>query len=146
MDVSELRKRIIRALDDARKDAGARRATVDAARNDFAAFLENVAVPLMRQAANVLRAENHRFSVETPNGQARLSADGLPETFVELVLDVDAEHPHVLGRVSVTRGRQGVVLEEREIGGETPIAELGEDVVAAFLVEQLPKIVLKRSS
>ena len=54
MDVSELRKRILRALDDARKDAVVRRREVDEAANAYETFLEQVAVPLMRQAAQVL--------------------------------------------------------------------------------------------
>lgn len=144
MDVSELRKRILRALDEARKDAGARRAAVDAARSEFNTFLDEVAVPLLRQAATVLRGEGHRFSVETPSESARLVADGLPETYVEIVLNADGAAPEVLGRVSVTRGRHGVLLEERPLTTKS-IADLDEDVVARFLVEQIPKIALKRS-
>ena len=54
------------------------------------------------------------------------------------------EHRRVLGRVSVTRGRHGVLLEERPLTTKS-ITDLDEDVVAQFLVEQIPKIALKRS-
>ena len=66
MDTSDLRKRILRALDDARKEATSRRSVVDEAARAYAAFLDVVAVPLMRQAATVLNAEGHKFSVHTP--------------------------------------------------------------------------------
>ena len=53
MDVSELRKGILRALEDARKDAAARREAVDNATAAYEEFLEAIAVPLFRQAVTV---------------------------------------------------------------------------------------------
>lgn len=142
MDVSDLRKRILRALDEGRKDAHARRSAVDAARGDFAAFLENVAVPLLRQAVTVLRSEGLQFSVHTPAESARLANDKSPETFLELVLNVASPQPQVVGRVSVARGRHGVIVEERELAAK-PIAEIGDDDVAKFLVSEVSKLALK---
>jgi hypothetical protein len=143
VDVSDLRKRILRALDDARKEAAARRSTTDEASAAYAAFLETVAVPLLRQAQGVLKAEGHRVAVHTPAGSARLALETAPETFVEIVLDGSAAPPQVLGRVSVTRGRQGVVVEEQPIGPGTPIAKLGESDLAAFLLAGIPKLVVR---
>ncbi len=143
MDVSELRRRILRALDDARKEAGARRVEVDAAAAAYATFLEQVAVPLLRQAQSVLRAERQAFAVHTPAGRARLASEASPESYVEIALDTSGAAPQIIGRVSVARGRQGVVVDERPIGSGKPTAELGETDVASFLVEAIPKLVLR---
>jgi hypothetical protein len=146
MDVSDLRRRILRALDDARKEAAARRGTVDEARRAYAGFLESIAVPLLRQAAIILRAEGHHFTVETPAETARLAADGAPNTFLEFALRLDGPRPQVLLRVSLTRGRHGVILEEKDVGGSKPIAELSEDDVAGLLATEVSKLVVTRSS
>jgi hypothetical protein len=143
MDVSDLRKRIMRALDDARKDATTKRTAVDAARADFATFLSATAVPLVRQAAQVLRAEGHQFSVETPADSVRLVNDHASDTYLEVALEV-GDRPRVVGRVSVTRGRRGVLLEERELAPSTPVAGVEEDDVAKFLVSEVAKLVLKQ--
>jgi hypothetical protein len=143
MDVSDLRKRIMRALDDARKEAQVERASRDTARREFQTFLSDVAVPLLRQAQTVLRAQGYQFSIETPPDSARLTADSAQQTFLELVLDVEHARPRVLGRISVTRGRDGVV-EERPVS-DRPIAQIGEEDLAAFLVSAIPTLVLKRA-
>jgi len=143
LDVSDLRKRILRALDEGRKDALSRRSSVDAARGDFATFLENIAVPMLRQAVDVLRSERLLFSVHTPADSARLAADQSPDTYLEFVLNVAAPQPQVVGRVSVARGRQGVIVEERELSASKAIAELDDDDVAKFLVSEVSKLVLK---
>lgn len=143
MDVSDLRKSILRALDNARKEAATRRTSVDEASAAYATFLETVAVPLLRQAQSVLKAERQAFTVHTPAGSARLASDSAPETFLEITLDSTGARPQVLGRISLARGRQGVVVDERPIGPETPIAQLGESDVADFLLAAIPKLVLK---
>jgi hypothetical protein len=143
MDVSELRKRIIRALEEARSVAGSRRGVVDAARRDYTAFLETVAVPLLRQAATVLKAQGHPFTLETPAETARIVADGAPQTFLELSLQIDGDDPRVMGRVSVSRGRQGLVIEERPLA-TVPISEITENHVADFLVREIPTLIVKR--
>lgn len=143
MDVSDLRKRIIRALDDARKDAATRRTTVDEAAAAYAQFLEKVAVPLLRQAQQVLKAERQAFAVNTPAGSARLVSEAAGETFLEIALDTTGTKPQVIGRVSLARGRQGVVVEEKPIAPDTPIAKLGESDLAEFLLAAIPKLVVR---
>lgn len=144
MDVSKLRQGILRALDEARKDASVRQTGIDAANQAFAGFLSNVAVPLFKQAAIVLRAEGHQFAVHTPAGGARLVAEAAPETFIECVLDTGGGSARVLGRVSLTRGRQGYIFEETPIGQDQAVTDLVEADVAAFLLSAIPKVVLKR--
>jgi hypothetical protein len=143
MDVSELRKRILHALDTARKDAVTRRTEVDEASRAYEQFLENIAAPLLKQAQTVLRAEQQQFTVHTPAGSIRLVSDSAPQTFVEFILDVSPRVPHVLGRVSLTRGRQGVLVEERPLASGKPVAELVEDDVAQFLVTEIPKLIVR---
>jgi hypothetical protein len=141
MDVSDLRKRIVRALDDARKDAAARREAVDAARQEYEAFLADVVVPLMRQSASVLTAAGQSFIVHTPAGGARLASTTSPETFLEVELDASGDRPVVLGRVSVTRRRQGVIVEEQPIGRGKRVGEIADEDVAAFIVSAVPRLV-----
>jgi hypothetical protein len=143
MDVSELRKRILRALDDSRKELSARRGLVDAAATAYDLFLENTAVPMMRQAASVLVAAGHPYSVHTPARAVRLAADGHPETFIELELDTNRSTPAVLGRVCLTRGRRGVIVDEREIAAGKPVADLTEEDLAAFLTTEIPRLINK---
>ena len=143
MDTSDLRKRILRALDDARKDAAARRQTVDAAAVAYEAFLTRTAVPLVRQAVLVLRAEGHAFSANTPAGGVQLASDSAPQPYIEFELDATGATPQVVGRVSLTRGRQGVVVEERPIAPGKALADLTDDDVAKFLVAEIPKLVAR---
>jgi hypothetical protein len=143
MDTSDLRKRILRALDDARKDASARRATVDEAARAYEKFLAEIAVPLMRQASAVLNAEGHKFSVHTPANGVRLASDAAPETFLEIELDSASASPQVLGRVSLQRGRQGQVVSERPIAEAKAVAALDEQDVTKYLVEEVSKLIVK---
>ena len=142
MDVSELRKQILRALDDARKDASSRRTVVDEAARAYTEFHENIAVPLLRQAATVLKGEGQLFTVHAPAESVRLVTEKAPDTFIELALDTSGREPQVLGRVSLSRGRQGRV-EERPLAGGKRIVDLTEDDVAEFLLRELPKLIVR---
>ena len=143
MDVSDLRRRILRALEDAQKDVSYRRKATDEAAKAYETFLSAVAVPVMKQAALVMNAAHFPVVVHTPASGARLASEGAPETFVEIVLDSTSPAPHVVGRVSLTRGRQGIVVEERPIAANKAIADLTEEDVSAFLVSELPKLVVR---
>jgi hypothetical protein len=143
MDVSELRKRILRALDDARHEASTRRTRVDEARAAYDRFLTDVAVPLMRQAAMVLSAAGQPFQVHTPAVSARLVHDQQPLTFLEIELDVSGDRPQVIGRVSLTRGRAGHVVTERPICPGKTVADLSETDVSEFLVAEIPRLVVR---
>jgi hypothetical protein len=129
MDVSELRKRILRAIDDARKDAALRRQSSDQAAEAYADFLSTIAAPLFVQAAIVLRAAGHEFTANTPAGSVRLTADRSADEFVELELDTSGTPPQVIGRTSVRRGRQGHLVEERPLAPGKSIRDLMDDVV-----------------
>jgi hypothetical protein len=143
MDVSDLRKRIIRALDDARRDASARRQHIDAAQAAYERFLAGVAAPTMKDAAAVLKAQGFPCSVDTPADSVRITMAGSHDTFVELELDNSGSAPHVVGRASVARGRSGQVVDETPIADGKPIGELTDEDVAAYLVSVIPKLVLR---
>ena len=143
MDVSELRKKILRALEDARQDAASRRQAIDEAARAYDLFLADIAGPVMRQAASVLKAEGHVFAVETPANSVRIVSAGSPDTFIELTLDTSGSAPAVMGRVSVTRGKRGLLVAERPIATGTPVASLTEEDLSAFLVSEIPKLVVR---
>ena len=140
MDVSDLRKRILRALDEARVEAASKRSERDEAQHAYEQFLEMVAVPLLRQAQGILKAESQSFTVHAPAGGAKLASDASAQTFLEFALDGAGERPAVIGRISRARG-QRVVVEERPVAANKPVAELTDEDVAAFLVAELPKLV-----
>ena len=142
MDVSDLRKRILRALDEARKDSAARRVAVDEAAKAYDAFLADIAVPLMRQSAQVLNAAGESFSVHTPAASVRLASDKSAETFLELELDAGGSRDAVIGRVSSV-GRRGPVIEEHPLAAGKAVGTLAEQDVAAFLVASIPKLVVR---
>ena len=48
----------------------------------------------------------------------------------------------VFGRVSLARGRQSHVIEERPIA-DKPIADLTEEDLSAFLILEIPKLVVR---
>jgi hypothetical protein len=143
MDVSDLRKRILRALDDARKDQSSRRGVLDEASQAYATFLQTLGVPLLKQAVQVLRAEQHGFTVNTPADGAQLISDASPNTFLEFTLDTTGPTPQVIGRVSLAHGRQGRIVEERPVAAGKPVAAVTEEDVAKFLVAEIPKLILK---
>ena len=143
MDVSDLRKKILRALDEARHDATARRQAVDEAARAYDGFLAHIGAPVMRQAVAVLKAEGHLFTVETPAHSARIVSAASPDTFIELGLDSSGPLPVVIGRVSVARGRRGLVVTERPVAAGKPVASLTEEDLSAFLVAEIPKLVVR---
>jgi hypothetical protein len=142
MDVSDLRKRILRALEDGRKDQAERRTTVDAATRAYEKFLSSIAVPLMRQAADVLKAEGQMFTVQTPADSVRLSSQSSQNTFLEFVLDTSAATPQVLGRLSLARARQGQLVEERPLA-DKPVDQITEEDVSAFLIATVARLVTR---
>ena len=106
--------------------------------------LANVAVPLLKQAQAILKAEGRLFSVHSPVDSARLMSDGSPNTFLEFVMDSSGAPPQVMGRVTRTRGKRTTV-EERPLAEGKAIQDLGDDDVAAFLVAEIPRLVSKAS-
>jgi hypothetical protein len=143
MDVSDLRKRIIHALDDARKEASDRRRTIDESRAAFETFLERVAGPLFKQAATVLRGEGHDFTLHTPAGSVRLAGERSPDQYLELELRVENGQAVVVGRTSVQRGSREAVVDEVPLAPGKSISDLTENDVTHFLVKEIPRLVAR---
>ena len=139
MEVSDVRKRLQETIARAKRGAAERRARVDEAAREYDVFLERVAIPLVRQAANVLRVEGYLFNVFTPSGSVRLMSDRSAEDFIELALDTSGAAPQVVGRVSRSRGRR-VTETERPIGSG-PVRDLTEADVLAFLADAIEPFV-----
>lgn len=136
-DVAQIRKRIQRAIEQARREAADRRARVHEAQRAYDEFLEARAIPAFRSVAIVLKAEGLVWEVMTPSGEVRLVPDRRRDESIALSFDATAEPPQPL--VSITRGRGSRTLHaERPIKAGTPASSaLTEDDVVDMLVEEL---------
>lgn len=143
MDVSDLRKRILRSLDEARKDAASRREAIDRAAQAWESFRDTIAVPLVRQAAQVLNATGEAFSVHTPASSVRLVSNASAETFLEFELDRGGVRTAVVARTSIARGRSRADVVEQPVAGGKPVDELTESDLSSFLVAEIPKLVIR---
>jgi hypothetical protein len=134
MEISEVRRRVRSAIEEARREAAARRERADAAVRDYEAFLAGRAVPVFQQFASALQGEGFRFRVETPADSVRLTADG-SDDHIELVLDRTLDPPRVVGRSSRGRGRRQVVAE-RPVR-DAAVADLTDADVLDYLAEEI---------
>ena len=138
MEVSEVRRRLRLAIDQARRDSALRRERADAANQAYDQFLAQVAVPTFHTVANVLVAEGHRFVVFTPAGSVRLSSERSGEDFIEVALDASQDPPVVVVRTSRGRGRRQLTSERMVT---TPIASLTDSDVLQFVLDEIPPFV-----
>ena len=137
MEVSDVRNRLVQTIERAKKHAAARRAGRDEASRVFETWLNNIAVPMFRQIANVLRSENYLFTVFTPAGSVRLMSDRAAEDYIEVSLDTSGDVPHVVGHTSRSRGRR--VMESEQIIGEP--GALNDEGLLEFLLKELEAFV-----
>jgi hypothetical protein len=137
MEIADVRKHVKAAMERARRTASDRRARADEAARAYETFLERVAVPLVRQVENVLRAEGYPFKTNTPGGSVRLISERSGEDYIEIGFDGGLEPPSVVGRTSRARGRR-VIETEHVIGGP---ADLQEEDVLKFLLKELEPLV-----
>lgn len=141
METSEVRKRVLQVIDRARRSAADRRARNDEAARTYERFLDEVAIPVFRQAAGALKASSYHFTVFTPVGSVRLMSDTAAEDYVELSLDASGPEPVVVGHTSRMRGRRGVE-SVRPIADKRVEALTDEDVLA-FLLDELGLLIGK---
>jgi hypothetical protein len=134
MEVSDVRRRLRGAIEQAKRRAAERRTRVDQAWRDYEQFLSAIAVPATHTVAQALAGEGHRFKVLTPGQTVRLAAEFTPDNYVEISLDTDGDAPAVMVHSSRGRGRRGVETERTLSGG---IADLREDDVVAVLLEEV---------
>ena len=142
MDVAAVRQHILQAIDRAKRAAAERRVANDEAGRQYEVFLEQLAVPLFRQAANILRVEGYLFTLFTPGGSVRLMSERSADDFIELVLDTTGETPSVMGRTSRAWGRR-TLLSEQPLNPSVPVRELTEEDVLTFLLKAIEPFVEK---
>jgi hypothetical protein len=138
MEISEVRKRVLQAIDQSRRAAAERRARSDAASASYGRFLAEVATPMFKQFAGVLKAEGYPFQVFTPAGGLRLASNRSSEDYIELRLDLSGPVPVVLGHVNRTRGSR-ILAAEHPIG--PGVAEITEHDLLEFLVQEIQPFV-----
>jgi hypothetical protein len=143
MDIGELRRRVGREIDAAKREAGERRVAVDAERAAYLTFIDQVATPLAKQLVTVLRADGHQFTSFTPPGSVRVVSDRAAGDFIEIDLDQTSHPPQVIGRTSLARGGKGVLVEERPICPGRPIGEITDDDVVTFLLPEIRRLILR---
>jgi hypothetical protein len=136
LEVSHVNKRVRSAIDLAKARAQSRRETAALADKAYGLFLETLAIPVTRQVANALKVAGIGFTVETPGGGLRLSADRGRDDFIEFVLDSSGDVPQAAGRISLSRGSR-TLDEVLPVKAGTPIDELTEEDVLEFLIAAL---------
>lgn len=139
MEISDVRRRVTETVERAKHSAGERRARADEAARDYATFLDSVAVPLVRQIANVLKVQGYLFAVFTPLGSVRLASEKSADDYIEISLDTSGDRPVVLGHSRRARGGH-IVESEQPIGGPA-IGSVTEEQVLAFLLKELEPLV-----
>jgi hypothetical protein len=140
VEISEVRRRLLAAIEKARRDAAERRTRNDLAARDYDEFLSQRAAPVFHQFAAALKAEGHQFNVFTPAASVRLAAARSPEEFIELFLDDSSDPPVVVGRVTRGRGRK-TTSAERALKDGAAIADLTDEDVLVFLLEEIPRVI-----
>jgi hypothetical protein len=136
MEVSQVRRRVQAALAAARERSQQRRQRVADAEGQYDRFLADVAVPLARQVANVLKAEGRSFTVSTPGRNVRLEPDRGRDDFVEITLNTEVDPPDVVGLIRYTRGSR-TIDEERPVKSGVAPDQISEDDLLEFLLRAL---------
>lgn len=139
MEISQVKHRLSETIERAKRTAAERRARNDEAARAYQPFLEQVAIPLVRQLANVLKAAGYQFSVFTPGGSVRLMSERNAEDFIEISLDTTGDRPEVVGHTSRARGRR-VIESERPVS-DLPIDAITSEVLLAFVLKELEPFV-----
>ena len=139
MEVSDVRRRVGETIERAKRAAAEHRVRVEEATRDYAVFLDQLAVPLFRQVANVLKIQGYPFTVFTPSGSVRLMSDKSSDDYIELFLDTAVQDPVVMGHASRGRGRR--VVESEHPLGSGAVRDLTEEDVLSFVMKELAPLV-----
>jgi hypothetical protein len=139
MEISQVKQRLIETIERAKRAAAERRARNDEASRAYQPFLDQVAIPLFRQIASVLKASGYAFGVFTPGGSVRLMSERTSEDYIELALDTTGDRPEVIAHVSRTRGRR--VIESEKPVSDQPIDAITAEALLAFLLREIEPFV-----
>jgi hypothetical protein len=136
MEVAQVRRRVQAALAAARERSQQRRQQVAEAESRYDRFLTEVAVPLARQVANVLKAEGRTFTVSTPGRAVRMETDRGRDDYVEIALNTDLDPPAILAHIRHTRGSR-TIDEERTLKDGAAADQISEDDLLEFILRAL---------
>ena len=136
MDIAQLRKSLLQAIEVARRDGAARRARADEASRLYEKFLESTAVPVFRAMAGALKGEGLLFEVMTPLGGVRLVPERQREDGIELSLDATLDPPAPVLSVLRSRGSR-TVRRERPLTDAQRVEGVTDEDVARVLIEEL---------
>jgi hypothetical protein len=139
MEISQVRRQVRETINRAKQASSERRVRTDEAAREYDVFLSEIAIPIFRQVAAVLRAENYMFSVFTPSGSVRLMSDRSGDDYIELSLDTGGAQPQVVGHSSRSRGRR--IVESEIPLKDGVVRDLTEEDVLAFLLKELEPFV-----
>ena len=136
MEVSQVRRRLAAAIEQARRSQHQRRERNAEAQRAYDVFLADVAVPITRMVAGALKADGYPFTVATPGGGLRLTSDNRRDDYVEIRLDATMNPPEVVGLTSYGRGSRTITEERPLKPGAAPQAITEEDFLE-FVVKAL---------
>jgi hypothetical protein len=136
MEVSEVRRRLRGAIEEARRRVAERRVRIDEASRAYERFLADVAGPAFHKMSQALVGEGYRFKVQTPSQAVRLVPDRPSEDYVELALDSERDVPGLVARTSRGRGRR-TISTERAVAEHKSIADMTEEDVVSIVLEEL---------
>jgi hypothetical protein len=139
MEISQVKQRLTETIERAKRSAAERRARNDEASRAYQPFLDQVAIPLFRQIASVLKASAYPFGVFTPGGSVRLMSERNNEDYIEIALDTTGDRPEVIAHVSRTRGRR--VIESEKPVSDQPIDAITAEELLAFLLRVIEPFV-----
>ena len=135
-ETAQIRQRVRRMIDQAKRTAEVRRARVAAESRDGERALRQVAAPMFKTVAAALKAEGHPFRVSTPADAVRMSTEGSGENFIELVFDTAGEQSELRGRVSRVRGHR-LLVEEKIVSRGPAVGSFSDEDALAFLLSEL---------
>lgn len=135
-ELTDLRRRVRQAIQDAKRKAADRRTARDEASKAWATAVAEVVEPEATVMAAALTGEGLPFRLETPRGTIRLVSERSADDYIEIVLDEsdEREMPEVIGRSVIGRGRQSVTVNEEVLGAPS---DLAADRVAAFFLNAI---------
>lgn len=136
MEVSQVRRRVQAALAAARERAQRRRQSVADAERAYDGFLADIAVPIAKQVANVLKVEGYPFTVSTPGRGVRLASDRGRDDFIDISLNAEADPPAVVGHIRQTRGSRTIDEQQPVKAGANP-EQITEDDLLEFLMRAI---------
>lgn len=140
MEVSEVRRRLRAAIEQARRQAAIRRERNDTAAREYQEFLSARAVPVFNTLAAALKAEGHRFQVSTPADSVRLFAEFAHEDFIELALDTSGDKPVLMLRTNRGRGR-GQFSTERVVRDGATLSSITDEEVLDHVLSEIEPFV-----